>query len=448
MKVKCYICGKEHEVEDMAVAYGGPCSPTSPRGAVWVCTDCLSQTGICDRCGGRYLLSAMQDIDGYMWCKPCVENYTAECDYCGRPYPITGMYHLANDDDYCPTCRHSHAVMCECCGEMYPENDEHIQWYDDVNGYLCDPCYDYEYVTCESCNILIPVSSAHFVDGSYYCDECVPSSGIRRYHDAPEIRYYSRGGESSWDEFFPEPFKGLGVELEIDNGLFVRDTIKDLATLHEEDELYYCHDGSLSDMGIEIITMPHTPEAFWEIRWKEILETCMSHGYTSHENGKCGLHIHFSRLWFGEEDEEQAEPIQNLIRLYEWRYSDFLKASRRGSTSHWAEPYLGGSSSVPTKEESSDLFKKYNKSYHSDRYRTINLTNEDTIEFRLGRGTLKYESFRAWIDLHIAIVRNCMRITDDTVQDLSEWFKGIEPETVEYLHSRGAFMDYSVKEDK
>ena len=68
----------------------------------------------------------------------------------------------------------------------------------------------------------------------------------------------------------------------------------------------------------------------------------------------------------------------------------------------------------------------------------INVQNFDTfgtVEFRLGRGTLNYETYMAWVDIHVAIARNAKDIELDDI-DLNKWLKGISRETRGYILSK------------
>ena len=74
-----------------------------------------------------------------------------------------------------------------------------------------------------------------------------------------------------------------------------------------------------------------------------------------------------------------------------------------------------------------------------NRYRAINVTNRNTVEIRITRGTLKYSTFMACIDFMVTLVRNCATIDYKELTDPRAWLKGIKPTTVDYLNEVGAF---------
>ena len=93
--------------------------------------------------------------------------------------------------------------------------------------------------------------------------------------------------------------------------------------------------------GFEIITQPHTIEAFKKIEWQKILDACKNYGYSAHNIGTCGLHLHFSREMFGSDAEKQANSIAKLLYFFEHNHDNLLKASRRNAheLDRWARRY-------------------------------------------------------------------------------------------------------------
>ena len=77
---------------------------------------------------------------------------------------------------------------------------------------------------------------------------------------------------------------------------------------------------------------------------------------------------------------------------------------------------------------------------HSDRYHAVNLTNDNTVEFRLMRGTLNYDSFMATIDFLWTTAMNANTMTDDDITNPANFLKGLKPDTIEYIKRRNAFV--------
>ena len=192
------------------------------------------------------------------------------------------------------------------------------------------------------------------------------------------------------------------------------------------------HDGSIGD-GVEIITQPHTMDEFLKLPWRDILKRIRDHGYRSHDARCCGLHMHISRAAM------TKEGIARIIYFYEHYINDIVKVSRRtrDGMSNWASTYGWGDLTF------AELAKRAaDRDYgdHSDRYHAVNLTNKNTVEFRLMRGTLNYESFMATIDFLWTTAMNANTMSDDDITKPANFLKGLKPDTIEYIKRRNAFV--------
>ena len=113
----------------------------------------------------------------------------------------------------------------------------------------------------------------------------------------------------------------------------------------------------------------------------------------SHRTTTCGLHVHISRAAFGETEQEQELSIARL--LYLWKSSglnscDFPRRTER-QINRWAARYGMKLSPKAVMESAKDS--------RAGRYIAVNLTNEDTVEIRIFRGTLKYNTLIATLQL-------------------------------------------------
>ena len=87
------------------------------------------------------------------------------------------------------------------------------------------------------------------------------------------------------------------------------------------------------------------------------------------------------------------------------------------------------------------------KGYHGGRYTCVNLTNEDTIEFRIFRGTLKYNTLIATLQMvnRICDVAICMSDDELRAMSWSEFVSGVtEPELIQYLKERRLYLNEPV----
>lgn len=179
------------------------------------------------------------------------------------------------------------------------------------------------------------------------------------------------------------------MELEVDEGGENNDNAQEIVNIMD-DFIYIKHDGSLDD-GFEIVSHPATLEYHREVaNWEEALEKLRELGYKSHNTETCGLHVHMSRKAFGSSETEQDLNIMKLLYLVEKFWDKMKKFSRRTETqlNKWAARY-GLTDSL---DELLDTAK------YSGRYHAINLQPRCTVEIRLFRGTLKYNTFIATLE--------------------------------------------------
>lgn len=130
-------------------------------------------------------------------------------------------------------------------------------------------------------------------------------------------------------------------------------------------------------------------------------------GYRSHQTSSCGLHIHFNRSFFSKDEDLY---VTRLLYLVEKFWLELSKFSRRSlsNINSWAKKYDEKPDEIVRKSKCNDL----------NRYYAINLTNCDTIEFRIFRGTLKYNTFISSLQLVDTMVRKVRDVTEIELQSL------------------------------
>lgn len=221
--------------------------------------------------------------------------------------------------------------------------------------------------------------------------------------------------------------------------------IAEIANTEDHRRIYIKHDGSLSD-GMEIVSHPMTLEYHSsQMPWREIMEKAVQMGYRSHKTTTCGLHIHVNRTAFGDTRDEQEERISRVLFFVERFWQELLKFSRRteGQLARWAARYGIKDNPQATLENA--------KKNYSGRYTCVNLTNYHTIEFRIFRGTLKYNTFIATLQLVNKICDISVDLTDEeiTVLNWCDFAASIsEPELITYLKERRLYVNEPVESEE
>jgi hypothetical protein len=235
----------------------------------------------------------------------------------------------------------------------------------------------------------------------------------------------------------------MGVELEIDNGGEYDENARELLKVANSDgqRMYIKHDGSLSE-GMELVSHPMSLDYHKNnMNWQDIFNKALEMDYRSHQTSTCGLHIHVSREAFGETEEEQDECIARILYIFEKHWEELLKFSRRtrAQLNRWAARY-------GYRENPGEIL-DYAKGDNSTRYACVNLNNHATIEFRIFRGTLKWNTLIAALQMVNRICDAALYSSDEEVQELS-WTDLMsridEPELIQYLKERRLYINDAV----
>ena len=393
-------------------------------------------------CGPFFLCSAPPDSENFESLPDdLIEKYSKVCALpkfvctsCGNDFYREQLSPF-DGELLCPACLSSQTVYCSCC-------DRRI-WTDDNVGTdaqpLCQDCFDDHFERCTTCNALIRRGDTYYRGDTPYCAECYQSVGcgdeIMSYYFKPTPIFYGEG-----KRFF-------GVELEIDGAGEDNDNAAEILHIaNVERPLVYCkHDGSLDD-GFEIVTHPMTLDFhLHNMPWEQIVEEAKKLGYTSHQAGTCGLHVHVNRNAFGETEVQQDAVIARILYFVEKNWEELLKFSRRTQSQldQWAARY-------GYKDQPKELLDHAKKSAHAGRYTSVNLTNKNTIEFRIFRGTLKHNTLIATLQLLDRICDVALFMSDEQVKAMS-WTTFVsgctQPELVQYLKERRLYVNEPVESE-
>lgn len=192
----------------------------------------------------------------------------------------------------------------------------------------------------------------------------------------------------------------FGIELEVEcRGSSNREKV----ISSESNWFYHERDGSLGDYGDEIITIPLLPEDAKDTNFWAPLVSWLRTKAESWTKSSTGLHVHISRSILGDNEEERSETTGKLLYFYHHCIGEDSRARAvnekvygrahtynecDGKTETGKAARCLGQSvfkEVDIKDKVKDDLLSKNE---ASRYFDINLRNEDTIEFRKGKGSI------------------------------------------------------------
>ena len=150
----------------------------------------------------------------------------------------------------------------------------------------------------------------------------------------------------------------------------------------EENLIYSTHDSTVQ---IEFDTMPCSLEFHKnKMNYREMFEYLDKEGYKGHDCKTAGLHIHANRNYLGKSRISQELVISKILYILEKFNEEICVIARRDNDY---------SEFVGSKKEEDSLVELYGKYKDHGKRAALNLQHKDTIEFRMFRSTLKYETF-------------------------------------------------------
>lgn len=230
---------------------------------------------------------------------------------------------------------------------------------------------------------------------------------LTQYHESRRVGFTTI--HSDWSKSNRRWF-GCELEVEVINNAplntkvgQVHDALNPSGNVGE-----YCffeRDGSLNN-GFEIITQPAGLDIHAS-KFKDMLNNFnVVKDLRSHIGGRCGFHVHVGRDTL---TQGQILRIQSFLNSEDNKPLIKRIARRYDSGYCRAKPGLG------------KLSVKDNENFQ--RYELLNVTSSSTVEFRLFRGSLKYESIMAALEFTNALILFCSNATTSISDFTSEGFK-------------------------
>ena len=298
-----------------------------------------------------------------------------------------------------------HFCSCDDCGYIVQDGD--LYSVNDGDRSVCDNCRDDNY----------HYSDYHdsYVDDDYESDNRESEfENIGEYHTSSDNLGHI---PSKYDNRNPRVLLGLELEMEISSGYGLDERAGELlahvSNYRDADNDRYTYalcegDGSL-DNGFEMVTAYTGLDVHKEQLqfFKEKFD-----GAKSHNTSTCGLHIHICKadmstlhackMVFFINDEANQKLVYALARRDS---SSFSKIHDKKSDKHWLKDAMQAGKRV---EDNNKLQKQYQiRNLNMDRYEALNFKNDKTIEFRLFKGTLKYQTIMACLEFTFATWHFC-----------------------------------------
>ena len=439
----CENCGKRSEdLETVVCSQGGGCDEEQ-----W-CQDCVSETKNCEHCDKHVSEEAQVEVrvagrnSTYaeeIWCCDC-NSEASDCNWCSRLTADDDLVEVQDDGRYCPKCIEERCHQCPQCDDtLLSENSSTNTVHTSGTNHRateewCDSCNSNDTWECASCNNTFSdsVSDYDVVGEGKYCERCVDNHAERcavcdlyylssddHSHDpqTDEIESYhaskNRGFtplDSPWIRRQPKPPVYFGVELEVEviNGpkpKYVQQVVDSLGGRGEDEFIAGIEADSSVRTGFEIVTNP----AGLDLHRKYWLQADLS-GLQSHNaTVSCGLHVHMTR--------NAITPL-TLGRMVAFANADanrtFMVTFCRRESPDYARFSPGRPVTYPYRTERRGTRLVPVRRYGTDRYEVFNLQNDETIEFRLPKGTTKLTTIIATVEFCNALIRFCETVSAST----------------------------------
>lgn len=276
-------------------------------------------------------------------------------------------------------------VCCPSCEDT--THQDNCSWYNDA--LYCAGCHDNYVWNCGHCGHDQWDGNGHDCEED---DEEESSNTIHSYSYRPSPYFFGKG------QYY------LGFELEVEARNESRYAGAEIAQDSLGSHAYMKDDGSLND-GFEIVTHPHTLEAYkTDFNWEFIPQLKRS-GFRSWNTETCGLHVHVSRTAFGTGVAQWNSPDRDQIILrkqaHELRFMKLIYDNQRQ-----VERIAGRSGNhFATFEDKGRLVSKLKYGNQSSgRYSAINTENDATLEVRVFKGSLRKERVMSALEFVAASV--------------------------------------------
>ena len=356
-------------------------------------------------------LTMLQAVDG----TPLITQCTCCSKYAERSTMVDGYGGV----QFCATCvANGTARFSDLMGTYFNR-------YDSVR------CYPDQESVEESCPVNVSAQWARDngyrrTSGEYF------AAGVRNfnnselevifgYHDGPDLGHIP----SAYDNRKPRVL--LGMELEVENDTYDPDSEEseversDIARsiLRKMNSIQPGfvkaeNDGSL-DNGFELIT-GYTGLDMHEKVWKHLSDSKYFDCLRSHDTETCGLHVHVDKAGMTAlhaaklatfiHSPDNRKLMTCVARRYQSGDSGYAKFNHRRDWMQHAGNQLGeryrSHKAYYGTTKGFNIQQYLGSNFCNDRYSALNFQNDHTVEFRMFRGTTKFETIMACLEFAFA----------------------------------------------
>ena len=299
-------------------------------------------------------------------CNDCLDKFI-ECEAC-HDFVLINKSTTFHNKHICDTCSNI-ISYCDNCKNIAYQYD--TIYNETIDGLICRDCF--KKLNCYFC----PVCNAVRNYGDSCCDseQEYNNKQIMSYNFKPDPIFFKLNKKDK-NLFF-------GIELEIGGAPSI-DNVNSFVEQDNGELFYFKKDSSIPSYGCEVVTHPATLEFHKSKKsgWRKLLSKAIKEELRGYEHHDCGIHIHVNRDYFNQND-------LSKIDLFVNNYERFFRKLARRHTSY--ARFIRNKPKI--------LIGKFN----GVRFSAVNFSNENTIEFRLFRSTMKYSALMATIELTHAI---------------------------------------------
>lgn len=274
---------------------------------------------------------------------------------------------------------------CEDCNTITHEDDGSTTNYD---SWVCQDCLDNNYTWSDRADGYVTND-----DYDEEEDEDEDNGVIGSYHHSKRHVCHIPSAYDHIDK--PAVLLGLELEMECSDSYTRSDKAQELYDkIHRYDRIndrsypyaFFEEDGSLN-YGFEMVTS----YTGLDVHAEQLLvfKNDPVRGLRSHDTSSCGLHVHVSRAGM-----TTFHACKLAFFVHDSGNQRLLRAVARRSNSRHAKMVNKKADSQWIKNAKVDGIQRLN----DDRYEAVNFQNGNTVEFRLFKGTLRYESIMACLE--------------------------------------------------